>query len=1378
MTMADRADLVGRSTEAANIARALECGVRRIIMTGDAGVGKSALAHQIVQQLRSGRALVGADKHGSDETGAGPMLRAVRSLVEEALEELYEPTAGLEQLRAAMGHARPLFDEIMLSRSTATLAMAHADVIAEQLALVLELTFKWLAGFGAPLVLMIDDWDRASHEVGRLCLRIPDFVPHLPVYLIATGRSRPEFLEPDSAAQSTIPLGGLGPEARLDLLTQYLGKEQAGVIDARLPVSVSRPLDIIQRAEAVAVQLALGRTLFDPETIAAALQDDLPAVVADQFSGLSSDAQAIGLLGAVLGDRTDIALLGVASGLDPVLLDRAVDQLARARIMIRTGREMRFQHDMIRSAILELAEGGGAAASVGKAAARLLSEWQHDQVAQEALGSLLLVHPPSAADRAWVAPLLACIGPALRSLNTDRAARIANLALQLDGGIAVAAQETLKLCAMTSLVSGDRDLILMLSAQLRKLAQSRSDIAFAYALSANAARALGDRQEAIRFSLQGHRLLGWNIPEMPSALSTRLEVIWTNFAGSIMRGLPLQAKVPDRDMVALSATTSTIFYEFGTPHVVCVARRFALSRTTRTTSAGLTAAVFMANFMKFNRLASRLGSRVLAQDGVGEENWPPSAYRANFFGRLWTNPARSFDLVHDDLHTRALAEGDLVVAAWVLRNKAQLHWRAGGNLADFERLALDAMEFATRVGNRTSAAASAQMLVAARMLQGLQFDPDVRIDPYCPHTLETPLLTWLAYHNLRGDFEQSMHILARLPRKVGISLASHPGVRDFRFHRAVAMLATRGEHWPEDVRAVVSAARLCPGDNSARLLIVRAMLANSQGRAEQAYRQMAEAARTSLALQRPHEASLAWLFAANYAQAVGRHEDAGTARDQARRAWTAWGANVDIHPRLQQDAAPESAEQFKALASRLEQAERENRAKSRLLALVGHELRTPMQAMSGAADLIRAQAGGSRDLSIVSASIDRLSAMVDDLSAVTALEAGELAINPQAFNLANLLRDVLTTHAEPLKAAGMSMALEAQADDIWLHGDNKRLQQVLDNLLNNARKYGAGEVLLKVSHCNNDWVFEVADEGTGLSPEQVVRIFEPFVRGASVGAAPGHGIGLWLSRKLAENMGGQLILAPPDPRMPGTRFLLTLTLPRAKQSREIDGKTIIEAKRIVLIEDEPLSRDVIERLLALDGHHVSAFESGKDALSALSSGAPHFDFIIVDGNLPDMSGLETVSLLRNIAGLAKTTVAMVTAQVTDEHLRAQQDGLLDVVVQKPVSLHAIRKIIGGVGPAAAQARVPQLDEHARAYFAAYLQSVEASATQADWDLLRADAHKLAGAAMMYQFVDLGAVALDLEECAGKNDKAGTEYALERVRHEFETIQSALPLLSH
>jgi len=1366
VTMSTKAGLIGREAERQAIVRAQKQGIAGIVITGPAGVGKSALAYDAIEALKARHALVGECKHGTGETGASPLLGAVRQLVEAALEELYEPNVGLEQLRASMGPAKNLFDQIVLSRTAGHGVFKDADAIAEQLAYVLDLVFKWLSGFGLPIILLIDDWDRASTEVGKLYARLPSMAADGKLCLIATGRSWPDFANKAALKALALDLDGLSATAKLELLSAALGRDAAKAIITHIPDSATRPLDLLRRAEAIAHQLALGNEIAAPETIAAALSDDLAGVIAASLARLSDDARDIIGLASILGDTTDVEILACAVGQSPTALASAINSLTEARMLVPADESLRFPHDTVRAVISEIVAIGVFREKAIAAAKRLHARPNLNQKLQTALETLLLAFPPQAADRAWTPALLPGIQQSIRLLDIDRASHLASLAMAMDGGLDQARSEVLKPYATTAMVGGKFDIAEKVAVQLRKLAQTRAELSFAYSLSATAARALGKKVDAIKWSLKGHQRLGWNIPEKPSQLSLLTSFIWTNIAGDVLRALPFPTKPPDLPIVELSATTATIFFEYGTPHVVSVARRFALAPETRRTSGGLSAALFMANFLGRHRLAGQLGRQILADGMSAEPNYPPSAYRANFFGRLWTEPAKDFALEHDRLHALALADGDLLVATWALRNKAHLFWRAGANLAEVGHLAETAREFAERVGNATSAAAASQIALAVRLLQGVGSETDIKIEPYCPHTLETPLITWLSFYNFRGEFDKTLEILAKVPRKPSMSLRSHAGVRDVRFHRAVAMLAATGQFFPEDFRGVAEAVKLCPNDNRARLMILRALRAKARGKLPQAYREMVAGCQKAAELERLPDVTLANILAADLARALSKFDAEANHLDKARRAWIAWGADPRAHPRFASfDNAKETTD-IQALNLRLEQSERESRAKSRLLALVGHELRTPLQAISGAVELLHAEAGGAEDLSIITASIDRLSTMVDDLSAVTALEAGELAINARPFHLATLLQNLTDTHAAPLHAARMTFSLDAPQDNqIWLLGDDKRLQQILDNLLNNARKYGAGEVELKASNTLDQWFFEVSDQGPGLLPEQAVKIFEPFVRGASVGAVPGHGIGLWLARKLAENMGGELALMTNETGQRGARFRVQVPLKLAAPPELKRTNRQTDPKNLVLIEDEPFSRTVMARLLALDGHSVQVFATGNAAIENLELSQNPPDYVIVDGNMPGLNGLETSQNLRSLPTFANTPIALITAQVTDAHIAAEQRGDISIVLQKPLSLETVRMLLGETNTGV-PARPGAMDPRNQQQLAAYIQALIDDYQQRSWQSLEAGAHKLAGAALTLRLQSLGDLALELEHHANLHDELAASKTIKDIEGAF------------
>jgi CheY-like chemotaxis protein len=304
------------------------------------------------------------------------------------------------------------------------------------------------------------------------------------------------------------------------------------------------------------------------------------------------------------------------------------------------------------------------------------------------------------------------------------------------------------------------------------------------------------------------------------------------------------------------------------------------------------------------------------------------------------------------------------------------------------------------------------------------------------------------------------------------------------------------------------------------------------------------------------------------------------------------------------------------------------------------------------------------------------------------------------------------------------------------------------------------------------------------------------VRGTSVGGVAGHGIGLWLARQLVENMSGNLVLAPPDRPFTGARFVLSVPLPASNRAHGVDSLPETGPKRVILIEDEPLSRDVLQRMLALDGHEVLAFESGEAALETLASQGGRHDLALVDGNMPGLNGLETAKRLRALDSLGPLTIVLMTAHVIEEHIQAQKQGVADLVIQKPCNLETLRRLLGdtagvvhhfpdatnGAGSASksgvsaqpgfggsetrsradVSAMIGQMGETARPYFNAYLDAIQTSLSQCDWTGLEAHAHKLAGAALMQGLNDVGATALALEESAKGKDALKSGALVDRL----------------
>lgn len=357
-------------------------------------------------------------------------------------------------------------------------------------------------------------------------------------------------------------------------------------------------------------------------------------------------------------------------------------------------------------------------------------------------------------------------------------------------------------------------------------------------------------------------------------------------------------------------------------------------------------------------------------------------------------------------------------------------------------------------------------------------------------------------------------------------------------------------------------------------------------------------------------------------------------------------------------------------------ADQANQAKSRYISTISHELRTPLNSILGYAQLLqedddiaphRAQAirvihrGGEHLLSLIEGTLD-----------IARIESGRLALEVRPMAFADAMREVASMFELQAAAKGLQFVFEtgSRLPDT-VRADDKRLRQILINLLGNAVKFTrAGQVRLSVKHAREMAQFEVHDTGPGMSPEALDRVFEPFARGETGeagGEAPtaagGTGLGLTIARMLTDLMGGEMTVRS-KPGV-GTVFTVRLFLP------EVHGAVVRRAatpvvtgyegvrRRVLVVDNEESDRELIERWLLPLGFEVLLATSGHDALALLDRLSPGSDAgphaIFLDLAMPGIDGWETLRRLR-ARGWGGVPLAIVSANAFDRGLQSDLDG--------------------------------------------------------------------------------------------------------------------------
>ena len=359
-----------------------------------------------------------------------------------------------------------------------------------------------------------------------------------------------------------------------------------------------------------------------------------------------------------------------------------------------------------------------------------------------------------------------------------------------------------------------------------------------------------------------------------------------------------------------------------------------------------------------------------------------------------------------------------------------------------------------------------------------------------------------------------------------------------------------------------------------------------------------------------------------------------------------------------------------------ELAEQASLAKTRFLATLGHEVRTPMTGVLGMSELLLAtsldekQRGYTHAIQNAGSHLLRL---VNDALDIARIEAGKLELQQQDFDLRRLVDEVVGLTAPMAEQRGLAFADEIVTGTPGaLQGDPVRLRQILLNLLGNAIKFTErGGVTLRVSPASPQGVrFEIADTGPGINQEQQTRLFQRFEQAEGARTAArygGSGLGLAICQELALAMGGRIqVRSTPGV---GTCFSVELPLATSVRMPESLSRTVassaVESKplRILLVEDDPTVAEVIASLLRARGHHVTHAAHGLAALAQTTAHA--FDIALLDLDLPGLDGLALARQLRAQAFTAPLVAVTARADADAETL-ARAAGF-NGFVRKPVT---------------------------------------------------------------------------------------------------------------
>jgi signal transduction histidine kinase/CheY-like chemotaxis protein len=433
--------------------------------------------------------------------------------------------------------------------------------------------------------------------------------------------------------------------------------------------------------------------------------------------------------------------------------------------------------------------------------------------------------------------------------------------------------------------------------------------------------------------------------------------------------------------------------------------------------------------------------------------------------------------------------------------------------------------------------------------------------------------------------------------------------------------------------------------------------------------------------------------------------------------------------------------EWRSAALARERAEAASRAKTEFLSNMSHELRTPLNAIVGFAQALRDDGEVMRDprraerVALIGKAGQHLSRLIGDVLDLSRIESGSLRVVLQPVDLRSACSDAVALVRNEAEAAGIGLVLQVHPDARLVRADPTRLDQVLLNLLSNGVKYNrpGGHVALRARPLPGGEVeIRVEDDGLGMTIEQQAALFQPFNRlGRQASGKPGTGIGLVITRRLVDLMGGQLEVssregegsqftlrlpagnasgigiaadvaaaAAADARLEADAAALRGPMPRAYAdtitdlARTLAGNTRQDAREaqvasgvVLYIEDEPVNVEVMRAVLShRPGVEMHAAASIAEGLEALQRCVPAL--LLLDIQLPDGDGLALLAQLRADPALAGLPVVVVSADALDETTRRALAAGADKVLAKPYDFERLLALVDAHVGAAAPAATP------------------------------------------------------------------------------------------
>jgi PAS domain S-box-containing protein len=371
------------------------------------------------------------------------------------------------------------------------------------------------------------------------------------------------------------------------------------------------------------------------------------------------------------------------------------------------------------------------------------------------------------------------------------------------------------------------------------------------------------------------------------------------------------------------------------------------------------------------------------------------------------------------------------------------------------------------------------------------------------------------------------------------------------------------------------------------------------------------------------------------------------------------------------------------------EAEAANSAKDQFLAVLSHELRTPLHSMRAWARMLKDGVLNddeqSKALDVILRGIDSQNTLISDLLDVSRIVSNKLVIESLPVSMVSVVTDAVETLRPLAESRGVDLALELDPAANNIRGDSVRLQQIINNLINNAIRYTPqdGVVAVRLSRIGENAEVSVQDSGIGITEENLTRIFERFEQGDSTSGREhgGLGLGLTIARHLAQLHSGS-IHAESKGLGHGARFVLTLPLTQAQatnssdyQARPLDATKPLSGLSVLIVEDDIDSLEMLEVALQRFGASVTAVSRSAEVLKKLAN--DKFDVLISDLGLPVVDGFQMIKEIRGSMAITSSdlpAIALSGYVGHDDRNRSLESGFQRHLA-KPLDIDALPNVI-------------------------------------------------------------------------------------------------------